>query len=234
MHTKTVAILCFFIAQTALATEEHKHGGDIFHAFRLETDLGESRDGIVYTWDFDGWIGGDTHRVWLRSEGEKLESKATEQAEYWVMYSRNVATFWDAQIGIRYDEQPNTTGRLVAGFEGLAPYFFETEAHVFVSEEGDISARLMQENNFLITQRLIIQPYVEINLFAQDVLDEEVGSGITDGEFGIQTRYEISRKFAPYVDVRYERKFGKTSGIAQKNGERRDDFIASLGLRLML
>ena len=121
----------------------------------------------------------------------------------------------------------------MAGFEGLAPYFFETEAHVFVSDEGDVSARLRQERDFLITQRLIVQPYLEANLYAQDVADQEVGAGLANAEFGIQTRYEITRKFAPCVDVRYERKFGETSSIAKKNGEDNDDFIASLGLRLM-
>jgi copper resistance protein B len=149
------------------------------------------------------------------------------------MYSRNVAEFWDAQVGIRYDEQPNSTAYMVAGFEGLAPYFFETEAHLFVSDEGDVSARIRQENDLLITQKLIAQPYIEVNFSAQDVLEQEIGAGLTSGEFGIQTRYEITRKFAPYIDARYERKFGETSNIAKEHGENQDDFIASVGLRVM-
>lgn len=214
--------------------EPHKdeHGGQIFHMFRLEADYGVGRDDPIASWDFDGWIGGDINKLWLKSEGEVVDGK-TEQAEFWAMYSRNVATFWDAQIGIRQDTQPQSTTYLVAGFEGLAPYFFETEAHLFVSDEGDVSARIRQENDFLITQRLILQPYLEVNLFAQDVRDQGVGAGLANGEIGLQTRYEITRKFAPYLDLRYERKFGETASIAQSTGERRDDFIASAGLRLM-
>ena len=137
------------------------------------------------------------------------------------------------QAGLRHDTQPQSTSYAVFGVEGLAPYFFETEAHLFVSDEGDVSARLREENDFLVTQRLILQPYAEVNLFAQDVPEQEIGAGIADGEIGLQTRYEFTRKFAPYIDVRYERKFGETSSIAKSNGEDNDDFIASLGLRLM-
>lgn len=224
-----VVIVLLIIPNTLLAGE----GQSIFNRFVLESEVGESRDGTIKSWDFDGWIGSDEHKLWLKSEGEKVSGKSTEQAEFWAMYSHNIATFWDAQVGIRHDTVPDSTTYLVTGFEGLAPYFFETEIHLFVSEDGDLTARLHQENEFLITQRLITQPYIELNLSAQDVPEQEIGSGFTSGEFGIQTRYELTRKFAPYIDFKYERKFGETSGIARKDGENRDDFIASVGLRLM-
>jgi len=232
MHIKMARVIVYlFILFPAIAFAGE--GTSIFHAFRSETDIGDSRDGALYKWDFDGWIGGDVNKLWLKSEGKKLDGKTTEQAEFWAMYSRNIATFWDAQIGVRVDEQPSSIPYLAAGVEGLAPYFFETEIHFFVSEDKDVTARIRQENDLLITQRLITQPYFELNLSAQNVSEQEIGSGITSGEFGIQTRYEFSRKFAPYIDLTYERKFGSTSTIARKNNENRDDFIASVGLRLM-
>jgi copper resistance protein B len=238
MHIKLFVfsgLLAISTFTIAIADDSHKssHGGQIFHAIRLETDIGVNRDGTVYNWDLDGWVGTDENKLWLKSEGEKEDGQTVESAEYWAMYSRNVATFWDAQVGIRFDEQPNSTTYLIAGAEGLAPYFFETEAHLFLSEDGDVTARIRQENDFLITQRLITQPYFEMNLSAQDVPEQEIGAGLTSGEIGIQTRYEVTRKFAPYVDLRYERKFGETSNIVKKNGENRDNAIASIGLRLM-
>lgn len=228
------AALAILGVQSAFAADGHEtgHDGRIFHMFRLEAEAGAGRDDPVQGWDFDGWIGSDDNKLWLKSEGGRVDGE-TEAAEFWGMYSRNVAAFWDAQAGIRHDAQPESTTYLVAGFEGLAPYFFETEAHLFVSDEGDVSARLRQENDFLITQRLILQPYLEAGFHAQDVSDQETGAGLSDGEIGLQTRYEITRRFAPYVDLRYERKFGETSSIAKRNGEDNDDFIASFGLRLM-
>lgn len=210
----------------------HAHGSEIYHAFRVEADTGAGQEGPVSGWDVNGWIGSDENKLWLKSEGE-VSDGATEQAEIWALYSRNVATFWDVQAGIRHDFQPHSTSHLALGVEGLAPYFFETEAHLFFSDEGDVSARLREENDFLVTQRLILQPYAEINLFAQDVPELDVGAGLADAELGLQTRYELTRKFAPYVDFRYERKFGETSSIAKDHGEDNDDFIAGIGLRLM-
>lgn len=236
MRTKLFAALAIaFLPFAAHAGDSHEGMNDhptIFHAFRLETDIGAGRDDTIASWDFDGWIGSDYDKLWLKSEGE-TEDGDTHQAEFWAMYSRNVAEFWDAQLGVRHDTEPRSTSYLVAGFEGLAPYFFETEAHLFVSNDGDVSARLRQENDLLMTQQLIMQPYLEVNLFAQDVPELDTGAGLADAEIGIQTRYEITRKFAPYLDLRYERKFGETANIAKDEGERRDDFIASVGLRLM-
>jgi copper resistance protein B len=235
MRTKIALLMtCLMLPNVTFAESKHsmEEHPNIFHAFRLETDLGNSREGTLATWDFDGWIGSDFNKLWLKSEGERLEGD-THQAEFWALYSRNIATFWDAQIGLRHDTHPYSTSYLVAGFEGLAPYFFETEAHLFVSTDGDVTARLRQENDFLITQKLITQPYIELNFAAQDSEKQDIGAGLTTGEFGLQTRYEIVRKFAPYVDVRYERKFGETAAIAKHEGEDRDDVIASVGLRLV-
>lgn len=242
MHTKlyiTTSLFLLGMAMPSFAEDahnhnpaDHQHGSETYHMFRMETDYGAGQHGPVASWDFDGWYGTDENKLWLKSEGEN-EDSVTEQAEFWGMYSRNVAEFWDIQAGIRHDTRPSSTTYAVFGVEGLAPYFFETEAHLFISDEGDVTARLRQENDFLVTQRLILQPYAEVNLSAQNVEDQEIGAGLTDGEIGLQTRYEFTRKFAPYVDVRYERKFGETSSIAKKNREDNDNVIAGVGLRLM-
>src|SRR4051812_28174567 len=105
MRIKTLLMACL-IAQPVLAADGHEnmsadmmkeHGGGIFHMFRLETDIGANNDGdTVASWDLDGWIGADENKLWLKSEGEHKDGKL-EQAEVWALYSRNIATFWDAQ-----------------------------------------------------------------------------------------------------------------------------------------
>lgn len=245
MHISLLMASCLILllAHPAMAAEDmhenmpadmmKEHGGGIFHMFRLETDIGSTSDGnTIATWDVKGWVGTDENKLYLKTEGQRTDGKL-EDAEFWALYSRNIATFWDAQAGLRYDAQPDSTTYLALGFNGLAPYYFETEAHVFISEHGDASARLREENDFLITQKLILQPYLEINLSARDVPEQDIGSGFTNGEIGLQMRYEFTRKFAPYVDIHYGRKFGETASIAKNNGENNDELVGAVGLRLM-
>ena len=231
-----IILLTFSFPQKLLANTHH--GDDhpqIFHALTFGADAGEARDGRAKSWDLDGWIGGDMNRLWLKSEGEKF-GHYEKKSEIQALYSRNISTFWDAQIGIRHDFKTDFSSQnvdyLTLGFEGLAPYFFETDAHIFISNAGNFSARLKQKIDILITQKLITQPYFEADFFAQDVEKLEVKRGLSELEIGALTRYEFSRKFAPYFALRYNRKTFGTANIAHKTGELVENFIASAGIQL--
>ena len=203
----------------------------IYRALYVETGTGGFDDNTdTMEWDIDGWIGTDENKLTFKAEGERKNS-VTEHAELWFMYSRNVDTFWDLQIGVRNDIKPYSLSYAVIGVEGLVPYFIETEAHLFVSEDGDLSARLRQQKELLITQKLILEPYAEINLVANDVPELKIGSGFSSAEYGMQMRYEITRGFAPYVDLKYERKFGETATIAESHGKSSGDFIGMFGVK---
>jgi copper resistance protein B len=236
MRTSTI-IFAFLATSGILLAEDmahdmaREHGGAVHHMFVLEAEAGGRAEGAISGWDLDGWIGTDDNKLWLKSEGQGSARKL-EDAETWVLYSRNVATFWDFQAGVRHDE-PDSATYAVLGFNGLAPYFFETEAHLFVSDQGDVSLRLRRENDLLLTQKLILQHYVELDAFAQDVPSKHVGAGLANGKIGIQTRYEFTRKFAPYVDLHYGRAFGETSNLAQGRGEETEELVGAIGLRLM-
>jgi copper resistance protein B len=207
----------------------------VFHSFVLEAEAGRARDGSAQGWDLDGWIGHDDNRLWLKSE-KKTFGGYDKKFESQALYGRKVSQFWDGQFGIRHDfntdfshEQVNY---LTAGFEGITPYQFETDAHVFLSEKGNWSARLKQEVDVLITQKLILQPYFEADFFAQDVPQLNVKSGLSELEVGALTWYELNRKFAPYISFRYNSKMFGTRNLAQGQGVRTDNFICNIGLRL--
>ena len=230
---KLVCLSLFSVFWLNQAIAGEGHGNEIYHALTIEAATGSNEQGdAISEWEFEGWLGTDENKLWLKAEGER-ENGHTESAETWLVYSRYIATFWDAQIGIRHDSQPDSLSYVVFGVHGLAKYFFETDAHLFVSEDGDISARLSQANEFLISQRWILEPYLEANFFAQDVDELEVGAGLSSAEFGVQTRYEFSRQFAPYLDVKYERKFGETSSIAKQHGEANEAFVTQIGIKLL-
>ncbi|NOT41857.1 MAG: copper resistance protein B [Alphaproteobacteria bacterium] len=193
----------------------------------------ERSDGALINWNAYAWIGGDNVKVRLEAEGEVLDGDV-ESSEVRALVSWNIATFWDLQAGVRYDTDPRGLGWAVVGVQGLAPYFFETDARVFLSEDGDAALRVGQTFDLLLTQRLVLQPHVEANAYAQDIPELGVGAGLADVEAGLQLRYEFDRKFAHYVDVVYDRKLGETSQIARAAGEDPEAFSVRFGLRIRL
>lgn len=217
---------------TVADADPHHKGQQIFHAFWLEAQYGGGNEGGIAHLDLDGWIGGDTHKLWLKTETKQQKGRLKEN-ELWAMYSRNVAEFWDVQAGLRHDTQPASTSYAVFGVHGLAPYFLKTDAHLFVSDYGDVTARLKQSTHLLFTQQFGIEPYYRLDLAAQRVDRQDLGRGLTSGRLGLRFNYEISREITPYLDLRYDRKFGGTARVASSNDERRDSYTVSLGLRLM-
>lgn len=176
------------------------------------------RDG--YRWDGEAFVGGDINRLWLKSEGEGAFGDRLESAEVQALYSRAIGPYFNLQAGVRQDfgQGPNRTYATV-GFEGLAPYMFEVEGALFLSNKGDLLARLGGYYDQRITQRLVLQPRVELNLSAQDVPENRLGSGLTNAELGLRLRYEITRQFAPYIGVSYDAKTGRTADFARAAGE---------------
>ncbi|MFZ0613773.1 MAG: copper resistance protein B [Desulfobacterales bacterium] len=198
------------------------HDNEIFAMFRadrLEYQTNEGDPGLL--WDVQAWVGGDYNKLWLKSEGTYLfEEETVEEGDVELFYSRNIATFWDLQVGARYDFKPDPSRISAAlGIEGLAPYWFEVDATAYVSEDGDISANIQVEYDLLLSQRLILQPRFETNLAVQEVEELNIGSGINDIELGLRLRYEIRRQFAPYIGVSWSRKLGNTADMAEADGE---------------
>lgn len=224
-------ISVLIIVATVNADERHEsHGSEIYHRLELDADIGYGREDLSQSWDLNGWVGDDINKFWVKSEGQ-INDGDPEQMEFWGLYSRNVAEFWDFQAGVRHDFRPAAVSYLALGLDGLAPLFFETEAHIFLSDDGDFTARIREKNELLITQRSVLEPYAEINFATTDVGDH--GSGVTEGELGLKLLYQITRECAPYLDLKYQRLFGETSDNAKDNGEDVDDFITSVGLRIL-
>lgn len=186
----------------------------------------------VVAWDAEAWIGGDREKFWLKSEGEAPEQGKLEKAETQFLYSRMISEFFDLQAGLRHDIRPEPARTYgVIGLKGMAKYFIETDMAAFVSEKGDVSARLKAAADLLLTQRVVLEPSAEVNLFARDVPEYHAGTGIGDIELGLRLRYEIRREFAPYVGVNWHRKLGESAVRSRAEGEGVEDFSLLAGLR---
>jgi len=217
-------------ARSQLRADDGGATNFLFLADRIEAGTGDGDD--IYAWDLQGWYGGDIDKLWLKSEGEGGRGGGLASAEMQLLYSRAVSPFFDAQFGVRHDFRPDPErSYLVAAVQGLLPYTFDVEATAFLSEKGDLSGRLEGEYDLRISQRLVLQPRVEINFAIQDVPSLHVGSGIGSVEGGLRLRYEIRREFAPYVGMEWERKVGDTADLAQAAGEERRSFAVLAGAR---
>lgn len=196
---------------------------------RLEARIAKGEDG--YLWDLQGWYGGDIDKFVLKSEGEGEFGGAVEDAEVQALWGHAIGPFFDLQAGVRLDLEPETRSHLVLGVQGLAPYMWHVDGAFFLSDRGDLTARIEGEYDQKITQALILQPRIELELSAQDIPEREIGAGLTKIEPGLRLRYEIAREFAPYVGVEYEAKVGETADIAKAAGEDPDGLKFLLGVR---
>jgi copper resistance protein B len=206
------------------------------YAFSLIDRLehGDADEENTYLWDAQGWIGGDIHKFWWKTEGEgPTYGGGPEKTELQALYNRTISPFWGVQAGLRYDINPDPdTGYAVLGVQGLAPYWFESDSALYLSEDGDLSFRGEFEYELLFTQRLILQPRLEINASADDVPELGLGSGITNTEAGLRLRYEIKRELAPYIGVRWEQLYDATKDIAEREGEPTSSTSFVIGVRM--
>lgn len=183
-------------------------------------------------WDIEGWYGGDYNKLWLKAEGSRrggrLESARTE-----ALWDRAISTYWSTQLGVRHDNGGGPSRNWLAfGVQGLAPYWFETEATGYVGRNGSAAARVEVRYDLLFTQKLILQPRLEANFYSKNDPERRIGSGLSDIEFGLRLRYEITRQVAPYIGISWERKNGNTANYARQAGESTRSTRVVAGVRL--
>lgn len=183
-------------------------------------------------WNSSSWVGGDRNRMWLRSEGH-TEDGRLEAADVQVLYGRAVARWWDVVAGVRQDFRPGPARTWAAfGIQGLAPYWFEVAATAYVGGDGRTAARLEVEYDLLLTNRLMLQPLVEMNLAGKRDLERGIGAGLVDADVGLRLRYEVRREIAPYAGVEWSWKAGETADLARRRGEATSGARLVAGVRL--
>lgn len=179
----------------------------------------------------NAWYGNDYNKAWFKAEGEIIAGEYEGRTE--LLWDRVVSRWFNLQAGIRHDldEGPSRTW-LAFGVQGLAPYWFEIEATAYVGDEGRTALRFSGEYEVLLTQRLILQPEVDVDLFGKDDLRNGIGSGLSEAEVSLRLRYEIRREFAPYVGVVWSQRFGDTADFARAEGLSKDDLEFTAGVRV--
>ena len=211
-------------------------GAVLFDQFEMRSN---GRGNPIFAWEGSGYYGTDYHRVWVNTRGETNRDRGgLERAELQVLYSRLLGYYWDAQVGVRHDFQidphrgtpPRTYG--MVALQGLAPGYFEVQLQGFVGGEGVFLARAAASYDLLITNRLVLQPEVELNFSTGWDRDALIAPGLYRTEVGIRLRYEITREFAPYIGYSFESFNGGASGLNRRLGEKPSQSTVVAGIRL--
>ena len=169
---------------------------------QLEERLG---GGSAFRWDAEGWAGGDQNRLWLKTEGFATAA-GTQDGDQELLYARPIAPYFDLQAGLRYDldSRPGRAWGAI-GVEGLLPLFVKLSATAYASDAGHYAAKLVASYELLLTQRVVLEPQVELNFYSRAQPERQLGTGLADMDAGLRLRYEVSRKFGPYLGITYHR-----------------------------
>jgi copper resistance protein B len=198
---------------------------------RLEWAHGNDSNATSY--EAQAWIGSAYNKLVIKAEGEAEKGKVHD-ARTELLWGHAISTYWDTQVGFRNDAGYGRPGRnwLAFGVQGLAPYWFEVDATAYVGNEGRTALRLSAEYELLITQRLILQPRIEANLYGKNDPATGTGSGLSNGAVGLRLRYEFSRQFAPYIGVERYQTFGNTADMVRASGGRSGETRFVAGVRV--
>ena len=177
------------------------------------------------------WFGGDIDRLWIRAEGESEDGRI-ENAFVHGLWGHSFSRWWDVVAGVRQDFRPGDPQTWAAvGIQGLAPSWFEVEATAYVGAGGRTHARFEVEYDLLLTNRLILQPLVELEVYGKRDPERGVAAGLSSLESGLRLRYEVRREFAPYVGVTWNRKLFGTADFARSDDEPVGHTRLAFGLR---
>jgi copper resistance protein B len=187
--------------------------------------------GNTFRWEAQGWLGTDENRIWLLSEGRYSDNQLDDGIQQ-LFYGRAITTYFDALVGVRYDlDSLPGRGWGAVGIQGLAPQYFKVSAIGYVSGEGRLAARLEASYDLLITQRLILQPQIELNFYTKDDPARRIGAGLSELDAGLRLRYEITRQFAPYVGITYLGQYGATADYVSAAGGSTQQLRFTAGVR---
>lgn len=193
------------------------------------------RDEELGVWNADAFYGTDELKFrWLTKGEYGIEEQAYETLENQLVGQVPISDFFDAKAGLRFDtpEGPDRTYG-VLGVAGLAPQWFEVDASLYVSDEGEVSTEFDAEYELLLTNYWILAATLDATVAFGEDRDIGVGRGLVSTETGLRLSYDlIDRSFSPYVGVVHERKYGDTADFAEAEAGSTDDWFAVIGARI--
>lgn len=189
-----------------------------------------SHDNNQGAYDIEGWWGDDWNRAVLKAEGT-ITNQSISDARTELLWRKPLSTFWNTELGIRQDSGYENNRTWVAmGINGIAPYWFDLDATLYVRDQSQTELIFTGEYDWRITQRLILQPRIEMSLYSKNDLPNAIGEGLSQIQSSIRLRYEISRQFAPYLGFENHHYYGKTADLMNATSQNSDQMLTVAGV----
>lgn len=218
MFKRLLLMLAMCVNSTSFAAD--MEDDPLLSMLRIDRlEVHDRNDTNPWAWKADAWLGKDLNKLWLKTDGEVVDGEP-EEGEAQLLYSRAIAPFWDMQLGVRHDFKPEPKRDWLAiGINGLAPYMFDVDAALFVGKQGRSAMRLDAEYEYLFTQRLVLIPELEANLYGKKDMELGIDKGLADLTLGLRLGYEIRREFTPYIGYTWTGLYGGTADYAEAAGD---------------
>jgi copper resistance protein B len=229
-HSILMLLSGCLLAIPVFASETHDDDPLLSKVTIDRLEVRDEEDTNPLAWEASAWVGRDLEKFWFKTEGI-YEDSEVHSAEYQLLYGWAIAPYWDMQVGWRLDSKPEPERNWLAiGVQGVAPYFIETEATLFVGEENMSALRLEFEYELMLTQRWVLVPELEANIYGNNDRERGIGSGLSELEFSVRLLYEIKREFAPYIGINWEKVLGNTADYAEAAGEETSETEFTIGI----
>lgn len=204
------------------------------HVLFDELEARTNGAGTQFRWDGQGWVGTDLNKLWVKSEGF-LDGSTMSDGDHEFLYDRPIPRirYFDAQVGVRTDLDSDPRRAWAAiGLEGLAPYEFEFAPTFYIRNDGRVAGRIEGAYSFRLRQRLVMEPQAEVNFYNKDDPARKIGSGFSDIDGGLRLRYELTRKFAPYIGYTYSGAYGHSAAYQRQAGDSTHTSSFVFGIRV--
>ena len=222
----TLALIALPLVATAGIKDD-----DWYNAGRIDIDFGELNSQQQIGVDGQWRIGDDFNKFVLEFEGQRVANE-WQEPQVQLLYSRYLSKFWDWRAGLRQGLESDGDSALMLGIEGLAPYWFEVEASLYLDSAGDLSFETELSYELQLTQKLVAEVFSNMTWYASDNIDELQGRGLASNDIGLGLRYEFNRNVGVYVEAYKNQIHGDSAMLRQSAGLETREQGVRVGVRI--
>lgn len=172
------------------------------------------------------WYGSDSQRLRLTWDIEHNQQDSHQDVS--LGWQKPLDSFWNYEIGVAYQAEQTW---LKLNVNGLMPYRFEVESNLLLNEQGHGLLSFEGHYDFRLTQHWVLQPSINANLVSHTNAVKLEGNGLSELKTGLRLRYDLTRRFAPYLGIQQHDFLGKTADLRTQQGQTNHETTWLAGVR---